>query len=235
MFGSKPVDAFEKLLSKARAVLSERGKVLEGIRENESKLAAAENTLGAARTRVQKEEFDAAQSEGGLAIASRAASQAVEHAVLAARSIRLRLKGLRDKLAQVEEELSAARLALDQCEEEFLAGKLAEITAQFDEQIDSVIRMLSRVFVLRGHCGPGFVNKYNFAPSLFEFRMHNLARPSGPVINQALFRDRDGKLRSFDKDRLDDPEASQLNGELQAMKDRIAEIGAEAAGKGQQG
>lgn len=235
MFNLQSVDPFEALLSKARGIVSERAKILDGIRENEVRLRTEKERLTAAQKLVRQQEFDAAQAPGSLAIASEAAQQESVDAGLRVKSVNLRLEGMQSKLSQVEGNLSAVRGEMEEFTSTFLAERVAELGTQFDEAISQVIRLFCKANALYRGNERRIEKKPGCSPPAFMHaaRLENpISRFGAAILDQDFFRTSDGKKQTFANHWMEDPDAEQLHRKIAGMKDRIAEIDGAAQSAG---
>ncbi len=223
---SKSGDRFEKLVSEARNVSGERADVLRSIRENEASLPTAEGALAAAQKRTAEEEFEAAQKPRGLAIASTAALEAVADAQLKVKSIKVRLTGLRTKLAGTDQRLSAVKSELLVYRDNFIGAKILELRDKFDDAIEALIPLLCETLALYDVCGDGVRAKCSFEPYqvLFQTIMINpVDRARSGIFNKQFSRTRDGHELAIRQNWRQHPEADQLCKSIQAITDRITE------------
>jgi len=225
MFNLGLSDPLDKPLSEAQGIAAERAKILEAIQGEESNLSGLEEKLAAARGVVTSEEFAAAQVEGGLAIASKAAQQAVAEAELRVKSAKFRLQGLRNKLSESEKKLLSVWRELEEHRDEFLRRQIAELDRQFDAEVEAVIHLLSRAKVLRRYCTARHEEKYNF-----HFRWGQEANFPNPIGRNGNFIRGDmfrigGKNHSMNNHWADDPDAVQLNSKIEAILESMAPIG----------
>jgi hypothetical protein len=221
----KSSDLPDNLLSEAQSIAAERAEILEAIQREEIELSGLQEKLATARGVVSAEEFEAAQTPGGLAIASKTAQQAVADGGLRVKSVGFRLRGLRDKLAGTEKELLHTWQKLERYRDDFLHQRIAEMQRQFDAEVEAALRLLFKARVLRKYCGANHGKAYNFHFSWgAESCFHNPLAQSGNLIRADLFR-LGGKVGSIDNHWADDPAAAQLNSEIEALLGAMEPIG----------
>lgn len=139
---------FEKAVSKAEGMIAERARLLDEIRRAAENLAALDSDVAAARQRVADEEFQAAQTEGGLAVASKAVLHGLAELELRAKSVRLRVQGLQAKVAGVNEQIRSAYAEIDALRREFVDRRSSDLSAQFDAAVDHFLGLLAQAFIL---------------------------------------------------------------------------------------
>jgi hypothetical protein len=239
VFGIKPIDPFKELLTKARGIASERTKILNAIHENEARLAEGNQALASAQARIAEEEFQAAQSADGIAVASAAALQAVADAQLKVKSYTLRLLGLRTKRHGLDEALTAVAAELDDFRQQFLAGQIAKLRDQFDDAIEGVIRLFVKTEAIFVQCRTNEVrDKLQFVPyaSIHRTSLRNPLSGEGAIIwPGCTWWMRGGQPYDRDKFPQSDPGVCEFLSELRAIEAQIAEAtGTASAGEEQQ-
>jgi len=226
MFNLKPNDPLDSLMSGAKTIVTERGRLLETIGKAETRLREAEAEVAGARERVTNEEFEAAQREGGLAIASKATQQALAEADLNAKSARLRLEGLRAGLNPIKERLEITWKALERYRDEFILDKVETASQEFDEVLKALIHAIFKARALAklrpkwsGICAP-------FHPAVGLARIHaenpytriHCVRPPDFVWVAGQMIRREGSWRI-------DPEAAALYDAIDTVKGQVQQIG----------
>jgi hypothetical protein len=213
------------VLAEAGSIAAERTRILDAIRKDESDLSEFEGERSSALKRVANEEFEAAQAKGGLAVASEAAQQAVAKVDLRIKSARLRLQGLRSKLAEAEKKLFATWKQLEQLRDEFLQNQFSKLADRFDEQIEAVVQLFRLGAALRISCvqSSKTVNFGEF--TCHRIFLYNPFRPTGKFLEADLLRERGKEAAMLSHSWQHDPEARQLNSEIEAILARIAPIG----------
>lgn len=226
MFNSRSNEPLDKLLSDAQGIMFEREEFLAGVQKTETKIAECEQELQAARERIAAEEFQAAQKEGGLAIASKAAEQALAEAELKIKSARLRLRGLLGQRERIEARLVAAWDRLEAHRDDFIRQKVAELRAQFDAMIEAVLGWLWRLHALLPYAGAQQGEKYGCRPSGDHLicLFNPIGTGNGLVIKDGMFVRFHGKDGTIWKTWQQDAEASKLNEAIRTMNERISPI-----------
>lgn len=232
MFGSKSNSPMDKILDDAQAIVAERAKLLESIQVAESRLAEANERIRAAGERVAAEEFEAAQREGGLAIASKAAQQGVAEAELKAKSARLKLQGLRSQREKIAADLVPACEALTAYRDEVFRQRAAEVSDEFDAAIDKVRSLICTALALAHHAGGGFGERYGYRVFWFQTLVFNPLLGKKTRIGQGIFQDQVGNARDLDKEWRRDPKASDVYEAIKRIDDQIAPIAAVVAEDG---
>jgi len=212
-----PLDA---LVAEVEKVLSERADVLTMIAKAEAKQSECQAELAAARERIAHEEYQAAQVEGGLAVASKAAQQRLAEAELQSKSARFRVQGNRDRVGAIEQRLMAAWAAVLKYREDFMLGKIQALSDQFDAVLGDLVRLVWKTRAFYGGWprfrGTTFVNPI---PALAGFLMGNPFTKR--VYIQGEFVQHDGRLVSSSRHLELSSEGSALRDELQTLKERV--------------
>lgn len=175
MFNLKPSDPLDGLIKQTEAILGERAQLLEMIARAETRLAESEAELTAARERIGREEFENAQKEGGLAIASKAAQQVLAEAELKTKSARFRLQGLRAGSASIEERLAAAWRDVEAYRDDFRLGKINAAVQEFDDALKLLVRLIHKARMLSrvGHKWSKINPPHHPAAGLTRLRAEN--------------------------------------------------------------
>jgi len=227
---SKSTDPLDELLNNAQAIVAERNKMLEAIQATESKLAEANEDLRAAGERVAAEEFEAAQQEGGQAIASKATQQSLAEAELKAKSARLKLQGLRTQQEKIEADLFSAWERLQAVRDAFLQERAAELSEQADRAIVSIRGVICRALAFRRCAGGHFAEKYGHAMARminsFVSNASSVIQGHRCSIQGGIFTDADGSKWALTGHWDRDAEALGLCEAIQGIDDRISPIGA---------
>jgi len=223
-------DELDGLIEKAKSIIAERAEILALVEKSKSQLSESEQLLGSARRRVSEEEFESAQAPGGLAVASKSALGAVAGAELNIKSIKLRLVRLHSKLAETEQRLPTAQADLARYRRDFADAAVEALGEEWDDAIGAIIRLLSMTWVIQLTCS-SIYKEHSRAQPVNMISDANLGNPvkghRGAAITGLLFRRAGGLNRSINKLYLEDPDASRLQGDLQRIKDRIAEVSAD--------
>jgi hypothetical protein len=222
-------DSLGELLENAQKLVAKRNNVIESIQAAESILAEANEQIGATKERVAAEEFEAAQKEGGLAIASKAAQAGVAEAELKAKSCRLRLQGLQAQREKIEADLVPAWEKLKVFRDDFFLQSASELSEQFQAAVDSFRGLICKALALRHHAGAHSREKYGFHLGwITQMLLFNPIAGSGErsSIRIGIFSDGRGKTWDLGQDWGKDPEAGGLDLAIQSIDDRIAPIGA---------
>jgi hypothetical protein len=225
MFNLKSSDPLDGLLAAAEGIISERAALLETIAKAETRLGEAEAGLAVAEERVAGEEFEAAQKEGGLAVASKAAQQALAEAELKTKSARFRLQGLQPGLKPIDERLLAAWASVQKYRQDFIRDKIETLSEEFDETLKALVRLVCKARIFRSA-------RLKFRPRGFFHPGAALARfwISNPLagstyIDGQFVRDADRMRDSIQHPEMD-PEALALRDTLQGVEERVMRLGA---------
>ena len=218
-------DPLDGLIKQAEGILGERVQLLEVIARAETRLAESEAKLTAARERIGREEFESAQEEGGLAIASKAAQQVLAEAELKTKSARFRAQGLRAGLAAIEERLAAAWNAVGRYRDDFISDKMQTANEEFERLLKALVRLIYKVHSLGefpeqwrktfGKCSPRSILGHFFAGNPYT----GITR-----IDRQLIREGD-KITTGDHSWPADPEAAALYDAIDAVNQRVNQLG----------
>lgn len=226
----KSSDPLDGLLAGAQSIASKRAEILIAIQNTESRLGEAERELQAARERMAAEECEAAQKEGGLAIASESARQAVVSAELKVKSVRLRLKGFGPQCQAIDRDLLAAWDELEKYREGFMRERAYELSQQFTSLLETILSWFGRMLALRQHCR-NQETADRLHCDLSGLHRITLFNPmsmdaKGPIISNAVI-DRAGKRTGSLWDLWErDPEGQNLDRLIGQVESLIAPIGA---------
>jgi hypothetical protein len=228
MFNLKPSDPLDGLIKQTEAILGERSQLLETIARAETRLGEAEAELTAARERVSREEFENAQKEGGLAIASEAAQQVLVEAELKTKSARFRLQGLRAGSVLIEERLAAAWSAVESYRADFRSGKINAAAQEFDDALKLLVRLIHKARMLSrvGHKWSKIKAPFHPMIALESFQAGNpytgvsWARPGGVVKDG----ERMVNTKKADRWRAE-PEVAALYDAIDAINQRVNQLG----------
>ena len=223
-------DGLDGLIEKAKSIIAERAEILALVEKNKSQLSESEQLLGSARRRVSEEEFEAAQAPGGLAVASKSALGDVAGAELNVKSTKLRLVRLHSRLAEIEQRLSAAQTDLDRYQRSFTDAEIEALGAEWDDAIGAIIRLLSMTWVIQLTCSSIYKEHGRAQPvnMIMDASLRNpIKGQRGAAITGLIFRRADGSKGIIERRYPEDPDASRLQGDLQRIKDRIAEVSAD--------
>lgn len=135
MLGIRKKDKRQELLTEGRSLMTERAERLVILRSEQDALTTAQAEVDEARNRAAGEEFEAAQEDGGLAIASRATLQLVADLELRVKSIQFRIAGKQKQIREVEERLLEVWRDLEATHTEARELKVSEVSSAFDECI----------------------------------------------------------------------------------------------------
>ena len=240
MSNLKLCGTLDPLLSEAQRIADRRTKALETIHQTEVALSEAERDLVAARERQSREEFEAAQTDGGLAVASKGTQRAVAEAELLVKSIGLRHRGLQPKLGQFNEKLLEVWERIEAHIETVLEKQVSDVSSEFDAAIENLISVTQKAIVLHRHGreqlskdffrlhGLGALSVFNpirVLPGVFSGKPTEV--PSS-ALRAGMLHWRDRLLGPV-REHWDGPEARALDGEIRAMRDRVAPLSAVVA------
>jgi hypothetical protein len=224
----KPSDPLDALIKQAEGILGERAQLLETIARAETRLGELEAELTAARERISREEFENAQKEGGLAVASKAAQQVLAEAELKAKSARFRLQGLRTGLVPIEERLTAAWRAVETCRDDFISGKVNAAVQEFDDALKLLVRLIYKARML-GHVWRKWSEteaRFHPARGLGRFQAANPYTGVLWVKPAEFVRDGERMVDSSQQKRWQaDPEVAALYDAIDAIKQRVNQLG----------
>jgi len=220
MLSLKSKDPLDALVAEVEKVLSERADVLAVIAKAEAKQSECEAELAAARERIAHEEYQAAQVEGGLAVASKAAQQRLAEAELQSKSARFRIRGVRDRMGAIEQRLMAAWAAVLRYRQEFTLGKIEALGQDWDEALTGLVRLVCKARALQFFI-PRALPRGLFHPAsaLAQIIVPNPFTRQWYIQGEFI---RNGERMVSSKHHLElSPEGSALHDELQTLKERI--------------
>jgi hypothetical protein len=230
------------LLAEAQRIAEQRAKALELIHQTEAALLAAEHDLTASQERQAQEEFEAAQADGGLAVASRETQQTVAKGELLVKSVGFRLRGLQPKLGTINEALLRAWEGVEAHIDAALAQQVSDLSDEFDAAVENLISVAWKAIVIRKHAprqlesrgafgidGVFSLSVFNPLRTLAAMFVYKPSEVPGSGLHNGMVNWR-GLLLGKLKDNWDaSPEARALDGEMRAAEDRVAPISAVVA------
>lgn len=214
-------DALKVLLAEAGGAIDERAKLLATIAQGQTTLTEAQQELSAAKKRQVAEEYEAAQTEGGLAIATAATERAVADAALKVKSAQLRLKGLETGRARTDAALLEAWRRIEGWRNQFVEARVAEVQAEFGAAISGFFSLLCRVKALSLHHA---IQHFNASQTYIM----DPTRMSGPSVSGSG----GGVCLRIEKENhwlencwSEDGSASDLDMTLRSIEAQIASVG----------
>jgi len=216
----KSSDLLDNLVSEAQSIAAERAEILGRIQKENQDLAAAEQLLTTARARVADEEFAAAQVEGGLAVASKAAGQAVVELGLKVKSVRFRTRGLQTRLEQVEHSLQSVWERMVEFNAGYKREKLASLGEEFEAAIRNFLSLLCRARALKNHLRHGEFECISTLNAIY------LANPVTRVcyVDRGFLRTDRSLHTTLEHAWAHDAVARELDESLSAIKERLAPV-----------
>jgi hypothetical protein len=212
-------DALEPLIREAMEAERERRRILGLIEQAQARQAEAEQDLRTASSRQIQEEYEAAQTEGGLAIASDETLAAVADAELRIKTANLRRQKLMADLTAANGRITAAWEAAQAAVMVDLRQAADEIGKEFDAIVWRTITLLRKSVMLLRHRTDR--PQFNNTPGMVLY--NPWASEKGVFIDCRLASFSDGSTSL--EDWKVDAEACALDEAIRGTKDRIAPIG----------
>ncbi|HEY1206602.1 MAG: hypothetical protein ABSH46_08865 [Bryobacteraceae bacterium] len=210
---SSQAEELRALLDRASKAIEEKRRVAGAIQALESQIAQAQERLQTATNRKEAEEFEAAQREGGAAVASDAVCKAVSEAELSLKTLQLKLRGVRPKAAEPAARIAAIAEEHAKLRTEVHQRQVDELRAAFTAACGQIKSLICQGLALSHHLSSGEPASLGFYPVRLAETV--VADPFGmrPLLN-GLFLREGAQLFDLSKEWHNDPAAAALDREL---------------------